>query len=378
MRRLHERVREGIERLHQEGLYPEAGSIVPGSGISFGLGVRRLRVFEQQGIAGEVQASWSVRGYRQYDAVLGKIDHLRSTLQLRPADANLSALFNDSAVKAPGTATYLAVRYRRSPRVDFFGVGPARPEIETDYAVSGSSVDAVVQWQPSAVFGLSVRAGVLDLQTGRGADDETPDVEDRFGPDEAPGLLRQPRYTTAGVGLAVDTRNPVRFPTSGVFIGAALWRFVPLDAHSESFTRGAIDWRAYRAFVPGRDSHVVAARLLASLDQAPNHSPVPFYLQRWLGGSQSLRGYESYRFRGQAVVHLSLEHRWRAARFIEIVPFVDAGAIATSVRALGSSPLEVIPGIGVRVRTDERVLVRVDWARRSDGHRLLFSLTPAF
>jgi outer membrane protein assembly factor BamA len=262
--------------------------------------------------------------------------------------------------------------------VDFFGVGPVRPEIETDYAVAGNSVDAVVQWQPTSTFGLSVRAGMLDLETGRGTDHETPDLEDRFSPDEAPGLLRQPRYMTAGVGLARDTRNSVRLPASGVFIGAALWRFVPLDAQSESFTRGALDWRAYRGFGPGLGSHVVAARLLASLDPAPDHSPVPFYLQRWLGGSQSLRGYESYRFRGQVVVHVSLEHRWRAARFVEIVPFVDAGAIATGVRALRSSPLEVTPGIGVRVRTDTRVLGRVDWARRSGGNRILFSLTPAF
>jgi outer membrane protein assembly factor BamA len=263
--------------------------------------------------------------------------------------------------------------------VDFFGVGPRGPEVETDFSVSGTAVEVVLQSQPADGLGFVLRAGLLDLDVGSGTDDRTPNLEERFSANEVPGLLGQPRYATAGLGAITDTRDQAEVPTTGGFFGAAVWRFIPLDAQAESFTRLALDWREFRPIVRSRpDRHVLAFRLLASVDQAATGSPVPFYLQNWLGGSHTLRSYESYRLRGQAVFHVSIEHRWRVRRFLEIGSFVDSGAVATRVPRLVSSQLEIAKGIGVRLRSDKRLYFRLDWAHGAEGSRVVFSLSPAF
>jgi hypothetical protein len=374
-RRLSERLEQWLER---SPVRPEVGSIVSGSGLAFGVGVRRKSLLGELPLAGEARASWSVRGYQQYDVLVGG-DGNAAILPLDSGDSNVTSLFNDRQVRVPGTAAYLAARYRRSPRVDFFGVGPRRPEVETDFSVSGTSVDAVLQWQPTNGVGFSLRAGLLDLDIQSGTDDRTPNLEERFSVSEVPGLLAQPRYATAGLGAVADTRDQAEVPTTGGFFGAAVWRFIPLDAQAESFTRLALDWREYRPIVRNRpDRHVLAFRLLASVDQAATRSPVPFYLQNWLGGSHTLRSYESYRLRGQAVFHVSIEHRWRIRRFLEIGSFVDSGAVATSIPRLTSSPVEFAKGIGVRLRSDKRLYLRLDWAHGAEGNRVVFSLSPAF
>jgi outer membrane protein assembly factor BamA len=181
---------------------------------------------------------------------------------------------------------------------------------------------------------------------------------------------------TAGVAASVDTRNSGHVPTSGRFLGVGVWRFVPLDGNAESFTRLALDWRSFRP-IHG-DRHIVALRLLASTDTSPTRSSAPFYLQYWLGGSQSLRGFPSYRFRGAALAHLSVEYRWRAARYVEIAPFVDVGTVAARVSQLSRAPWKVSPGVGVRIRNDKRMFFRIDWAGGSEGQRVVFSVSPAF
>jgi outer membrane protein assembly factor BamA len=237
------------------------------------------------------------------------------------------------------------------------------------------TVDGVLQWQPTSVLQLAARAGLLDLRVGQGRNAALPDIDDRFDPSELAGLVHQPRYFTAGVAAAVDSRDDMHVPTSGGTLGVAVWRFVPLGMSGGSWTRIAVDWREYVRLAGER--HVAAVRVLASTDHHDDGSQTPFYLQYWLGGSRSLRGFHSYRFRGQAVAHLSAEYRWWATKFIEVAPFVDIGAAAARVGRL-TKAMHVTPGIGVRVRTDDHVLFRFDAANGSDGHHLHFSVGSVF
>jgi hypothetical protein len=368
-------IREGLDRLNDRGVYPDVGSIVSGSGLAFGIGLRGDELGDSP-FAADAEAKWSIRGYHKYQTTIGWIAGKRQSLVLPAADANIHALFGQSGSIARSHAAYLAVQYRRSPRVDFFGAAQDGNITRTDFAVSGVSLDAVVQWQPTTTFGVAARAGMLDLDVGSGTDERLPGIEQRFGAAEAPGLLAQPRYFTVGVAAASDTRDTRRMPTKGGFLGAGVWRFVPLGSE-KGFVRLALDWREYRAL--GSNRHVAALRLLASVDHGAGDSATPFYLQSWLGGSYSLRGFQSYRFRGGALAHLSAEYRWRLARYVEIAPFVDAGIVSPRLSQFSIRDLHVTPGVGVRLRDDDRMLVRVDWAwRDSGGHRVLFSLTPVF
>jgi hypothetical protein len=369
------RMRARFDDLQNRGIHPKAGTIVSGSSFAFGVELRRDR-FGGSPIGASVEGMWSLRGYQEYGAQIGLVEDRRSTLQLGTALANVTSLFNERSTKRPGRAAYIDVQYYHYPRVDFFGIGADAPVARTDFGLSGYSADGVVQWQATERFGLSARAGWLDVDLQPGSNDARPNLEDVFTPVHAPGLNQRARYITAGVGAAHDTRDLIGVPTRGTYVGAAVRQFMALNDDAPMFTRFAVDGRFYRALPTSRQ--VLAASVLASADRSTDTALTPFYIQYWLGGGRVLRGFPSYRFRGESLVHLSLEYRVRVAKFVEVVPFVDAGAAARRFADLGDTRMEVTPGIGIRARNDRKFFGRIDWARGPDGHRLIFSIFPPF
>ena len=159
---------EWYERLEARGVSFKVGVILPGSHLSFG---GRLRDKSLVGLplCGSVEAAWSLRGYHAYDATIGHGCRDSHRTELRPADVGIASMFNDGALTSPGTSVYLHLRQRVYPRVDFYGLGQdPRREARTDYSISGPSLDVVVQWQRNRHFGLSGRAGAIDLDSGQG------------------------------------------------------------------------------------------------------------------------------------------------------------------------------------------------------------------
>jgi hypothetical protein len=354
-----ERATAAVERLHDRGIYPLVGGLVSGSGLAGGV---RLQDHALAGswVGAELEGRWSVRGYHAYTARVGRLAGSRDALRLERADANVTELVNDGTAFEPGMAAYVTVTHRRYPRVKYWG--PGIGDVETDYRIAGPSFDAVMQWQSSSRVGLSVRAGVFK-----------PSVD-------VPGLGAQPTWVTVGVAAARDTRDRVDTPTRGAFMAMVVRRFVPLDgaggAGDAGFTRVTVDGRAFRAL--GSPRHVAAVRLLASRDLHAEDGAAAFYLLGWLGGSHALRGVGSYRYRGDALAHVSLEYRWRAVDWLDVVPFVDAGAVADPARGLGDAPLWATPGVGLRGRSEETVYGRLEWAHGDDGHRVFVSFGQSF
>jgi outer membrane protein assembly factor BamA len=361
--------------LADRGVRPDAGFIVPGSHLSFGIKAEAPEIGgSAYGI--EAGAMWSFRGYQLYSAQAGRVAGRHDMFELRRADANVADLFGDQRARTPGLAVYADVRHHDYPRVEFFGLGAGDEDMRTDYGVSATSVDGVVQWQRSDHVGFSARAGVIDLDVGPGSNDGLPDVAERFDAVELPGLLQRPRYVTVGASAAIDRRDKPGAPTAGSFVAAALWRFNAISGGARGFTRAAADARVYRAVAGER--HVVAGRLLASTDWTGDRGDTPFYLQSSLGGARTLRGYRDYRFRGEAFFHLSGEYRWHAWKFLEVAPFVDAGIVAGRLQDLPDANWHWSPGIGLRVRSDSRVFFRMDWAAGADGQRVVFAMSAPF
>ena len=115
-----------------------------------------------------------------------------------------------------------------------------------------------------------------------------------------------------------------------------------------------------------------------SSDFTDSDRPTPFYLQQYLGGSDTIRGLRSYRFQDQALFVISAEYRWRAHRYLDVVPFVDAGTAAPALSRLSLSSVNVAPGIAVRARTDRRTIARVELAKGPEGYRILVGTGPSF
>lgn len=370
------RAMDRYRALRLKGVTPMLGSIVPGASFSAGAELRRERLLHLP-IGASFETMWSIRGYHEYDVRIGRIrgDHNRT--ELRPIDADVTSVFADGAMLAPGISYYVDVRQHVYPRVDFFSLGQAADVAgRSDYGVKGLSIDGVLQWQHNRHFGASLRAGTTHLSLEPGTNHGVVNLEDRYTPDEAPGLTSQPGYRAIGAAAVMDYRDKARLTSSGTWLGVALWKAVAIDTSRPGFTRLVTDARHFIA-LPNAD-HVLALRALISTRVDRTGEPTPFYLQPTLGGSKTLRGFGSYRLRGDAVWTATAEYRWHVRRWVEVAPFVDIGAVADRFGALRDTGPAVSPGIGVRARTSERVIGRLDYGRGRDGQRLVLTLSTPF
>ncbi len=177
------RAMDRYRTLRLKGVTPMLGSIVPGASFSAGAELRRERLLHIP-IGASFETMWSIRGYHVYDVRVGRIrgDHNRT--ELRPIDADVTSVFADGAMLAPGISYYADVRQRVYPRVDFFGLGQAADVAgRSDFGVKGLSIDGVLQWQHNRHFGASVRAGTTHLSLEPGTNHGVVNLEDRYTPD---------------------------------------------------------------------------------------------------------------------------------------------------------------------------------------------------
>ncbi len=85
---------------------------------------------------------------------------------------------------------------------------------------------------------------------------------------------------------------------------------------------------------------MLAFRALASTTNTAQGESVPFVLLPDLGGSHTLRGYPSWRFRDRSRMALTAEYRWKAGHFVDMALFVDAGQVAPRLADLDSEQIQ--------------------------------------
>jgi hypothetical protein len=346
------------------GFFPLVGTVVSGSGVSAGLDYQNLRPGRSP-IGFDVSAEVSYLTFQLYTAQVGYLKYRDTTETLRAVDAKVTSLFNDHALKSPGIAAYASARYLRYPAAVFYGVGPGAPVVDrADYLLLGTLVDGVVQYQFTRTFGVAGRVGLLAPDIGGGADEA---IRTRFSPGTAPGVASVPRFVTTGFAAALDARDDPSEPHRGSFLGTAIWLFDELGGTDYNFVRVTGDARWYHTlFGPKR---VLALRALTSTERPTAGAEVPFYLQQTLGGNEILRGFAPYRFRDRALAAASAEYRWRVSSYLDVGPFLDAGAVASTFGELASGNLEWSAGVRAGIRYKGRVLFNIGWGHSREGDR---------
>ena len=103
---------------------------------------------------------------------------------------------------------------------------------------------------------------------------------------------------------------------------------------------------------------------------------VPFFMQESLGGSHTLRGFDSFRFRGEKVELFQIEYRWEPMSFWELAVFTDGGTAAQSGESL--SDLHWDYGVGMRFKTYRDVLLRFEIAFSNETTRYYIRSSTSF
>jgi hypothetical protein len=334
----------------QDGFHPAMGGMIPGAGIAVGPGYRH-QLFGKRAM---VDASGTV-SWRQYIMMRSRLEWPQ--------------LFTDRL------SVGAELKYQDFTRVNFFGIGEASLKTnQTNYRLNDVDVLGFASVRPNPWLSIGGRAGVLRrVGIAAGTSSLSPATGDRFDEITAPGLARQPDFLHADLSVAVDTQDVPGYPTSGGQYRFSVASFHDQDYAQYSFRRLNADAAQYIPLF--HKSWVVALRGRAVLSQSAAGQEVPFYLLPTLGGSNTLRGFADYRFRDRNLLLFNAEYRWPLFRAMDAALFYDAGTVAPSAQALSMQHAHTDYGVGVRLHTAKRTLVRVDVARSPESIRAIFSFT---
>ena len=337
----------------REGFYPKLGSLTTGSGFALGAGFRNSPVFRHHGTLD----TWVAGSLKKYWA------------------AEIRAVFPELAngrLFAEGWASR-----REYPQEDFFGIGPeSRRGDQTSFALNSTlfgTRGGLRIFRPIRVGGS---AEYIQPSVGPGKDTRVPSTDALFNDTTAPGLARQPTFLTTSGFVEVDYRQPLNARRGGWY-RLEFSRFHDRDFDAYSFKKTEMDLRQYVPFFAER--RVVAGRAVVSTSDADDGQTVPFYLMRYLGGNNTLRGFREYRFRGPHALLLQVEYRYEIWSGLEGALFYDTGKVALRRSDLDFSNLEKDYGFGFRFNTDNGVVARFDAGFGStDGKHLYITFGGLF
>ena len=303
-----------------EGVYPWLGSVYAGGLLGIGAGYRRT--IGDTGVMNALGA-WSLRNYK-----LARLDVKLPELAGRRVAIAPHALWLDA------------------PAVDFYGTGlDTTREQKTTYAYSPT------------VAGVNATVRITDWFV-LGAGGEAQSIETDLAGDDI-------RYLIARAAAGVDWRSSPGYSRAG-----GLYRidWAHHDARSGGpFAFSRIEAEAVQLVPLFRESSVIALRGLVTTTDTSGGNTVPVFMLPALGGSNTLRGYPSWRFRDRHRLLLSGEYRWMASQVIDMALFVDAGTVAPRRGDLRLRDLKKDVGIGIRLHGPTFTAVRLDLARSSEG-----------
>jgi len=267
----------------------------------------------------------------------------------------------------------------------FWGIGPDSDEDdESDFGWE--------RWGGRAAAGVPPRhalGGILwgEVHTGwersfihDGADPKNVDAIERF-----PEIRDDQREFWNGGGFAgIDLRDSPGHPLKGFLVRGEAAYWDATDGGDESWTQLGGEAQAH---VPlGSEWYVLSARATVSkIDpgSGTRDDEIPFQYLPALGGSNVLRGYESWRWRDLAAAYASVELRYRVwqehlppdrldrAGVAEASLFFDVGDVADDLDGDITDDLEVSYGFMLRMYLLNAHVLGLGVAHGEEGPRFL-------
>ena len=348
-----ERVASRLERvLTGEGkhFHPFFDSAYSGGGLAFGAGyVRHVGAYNFVDLRG----SYSLLNYKRVELefVAPRLFHRRGQLSVLGG-------------------------WRDATQVGFYGLGiDSSKDDRTNYRFKRPYASGLLTLWPTRRY-LMLRGGVewtkWSLESGLGS---FPSVETVYTPATLPGLGAETtyRHTQATVGL--DWRTSPGYSRRGGFLGITGHDYTDTDS---AFGFQQVEYEAIQHIPVLRETWVLSFRARAITTLEKSGQQIPFFMLPTLGGSSTLRGYSSLRFRDRNSLLLQGEWRIMASRFLDSAVFFDAGKVAASKSDLDLDGMKHDYGFGIRFHGPLFTPLRLELARGSDGLIFVVATSAAF
>ena len=344
------------ERLNGEidGWYPRLGGMTRGSGFAIGPGYRTHVMGGP--IFVDVSAGLSIKGYQAADANVRWLQAFGERVEL-----------------------WTDFRYEHFPQEDFYGMGmESAREHETSYEFDSTDISLRGLVKPVPWFRLGTTIGYLRPEIGSGSDKGVPSIERLFADTDAPGLDADTRYMHTSLFAEVDRRDIPGNPTSGgVYrMSFGYWD----DRKLQAFDHRRFDALAVH-HVPfaASGAHVLTGRIGTSYVNNEIGERVPFYFLAYVGGVDTIRSFDEFRFKDENALWMTAEYRFRFHKYGSVVTFMDAGKVERDWQDLTFTGLKKGYGFGFRAHTRTQTLARIDFGfGGGEGFRAFLKLGPSF
>ncbi len=375
LKRFDQKGSQSIEDANFRGFHPRVDWIARGSGPALGIRYWKPGAVGSLDVMGSAFYSW--RRYQLYDLQFGLIPNRGRRMPSRKFETEgIEELGDFRQESFSRFKLYANLRWRDRTDESFFGPGPdSLKDNQSRYRVKDQLAEGVTGYQFTRRIGYTLRLGFLGNTLAVPRSD--PPVEARFPLVDLPGFLDTPDYFILRHAFLLDFRDHPRVPHRGSSVAFGWDRFDNTNGLDQfNFNRFAADVRGY---LPIRSRQQVVALRGYFVDSDPGEgNQVPFFLQPSLGGGESLRGYDSFRFQGDKLMLLQGEYRWEASRVFELALFGETGTVANRGERLDLDTLKSDFGAGFRFKTTDSTVLRVDVARGNEGTRLQFRFAPVF
>jgi outer membrane protein assembly factor BamA len=336
-------------------IHPLFGTLGDGSGFGGGVALSTADAWSKN-----VQAFGSFHGtFKKYLQVNGG-------LRVDPTGGNLERF-----------SLEVAARYRKRTEEDFWGLGPnslhsARSTY--DLKEPGFSATATYRFNQKTQFGALV--DYTRARIGPGQDTDFPTTQDRFAGSLLPGLFSGADLLGYGVFAELDLRDVIGNPRSGFYARYGVTSFDSVGEEDFGFVNYRFDTRGYLPL--GNKRRVLALRMLGDFNNPKGGSDIPFFRLARLGDTQTLRGYDTYRFHGRHALMGTAEYRYALSGGVEAFAFTDVGQVFDFKSQFNTDNLRVTYGGGVRFATAQSLFLRIYAARGGERTRIFVSFGPSF
>ena len=336
----------------RNGFYVELSNMITGSGwVSVGPGYRRDVLNGKAFVDASAAVSW-----RAYNMMQARFE--------------IPELFTERF--SAGSQ----VMWQDQMQINYFGIGPNSIEDDqSQYRMQSIDTVGYATYHPLPSLAITGEFGFLrrpDILTPSGLfRPSVPTTTEEFPNDPGVSGPFQPNYAHTELSVTSDTRDHRSYPTSGHVLRGAVTSFVDQSTNVGTFTFRQYEAEAVQFFpvTPGRHWVLALRGWLVSSD-VPIGNEVPFYMLPSLGGNNSLRSYDDYRFHDQNLLLTNVESRWALWTHLDGALFLDAGNVGPRVQDLNLDKLSV--GGGLRLHTGTSTFARLDVAFGAEGWNAIF------
>ena len=332
------------------GLRSKIGGLAQGSGFAVG------PEFQRSGLLGgrldfRAGAQFSARGYSKQDLQIGLPGLLHKRVSV----------------------DFYAVHHNY-PGLNYYGPGPdSQRGGRSNFRLRDTALDATVTIDILPRLRAGGSAGYVFNDVAPGTDRRFISAEKLY---TAPGLDEQSNYARVGAFLQYDYRDFAPGPRSGGNYIAQFHNFSDRTFGRNGFQRLDLEAQQYLPFFNKR--RVIALRAKSVTTYTEGGRSVPFYMQPMLGGSDDLRGYPPFRFRGDNLFVMNAEYRWEVFSGLDMAVFGDAGKVYMQKTKFDLSNLESSVGFGFRFNARNSTFMRLDVGFSHEGYQVSVKFNDLF